>query len=196
VRGDGNEQRLEYPIGTVLHRTSGWVSSPRISRDGRRVAFADHPIVGDDQGHVAVVEAGSPVRRLSGPMNFLHGIAWTADGREVVASFGTADEGAFLSAFAPGTPPRTLLRTVTRTRLLDIAPSGAILLSSDSFSVSVEGRLAGGLPTGRWSGSGAAGSRGANTRRSPTGERTGPSRSARDWPPGSRRMAGGPSSTP
>jgi len=147
VRGDGNEQRLEYPIGTVLHRTGGWVSSPRISRDGRRVAFADHPIVGDDQGHVAVVEAGSPVRRLSGPLNFLHGVAWSADGREVVASFGTADEGAFLSAFAPGTPPRTLLRTITRTRLHDIAASGAILLSSDSYSVSVEGRLAAGLST-------------------------------------------------
>jgi hypothetical protein len=145
VRGDGNEQRLEYPIGTVLHRTNGWVSSPRISRDGRRVAFADHPIVGDDQGHVAVVEAGSPVRRLSEPLNFLHGVAWSVEGREVVASFGTADEGAFLSAFAPGAPPRTLLRTITRTRLHDIAPSGAILLSSDSYSVSVEGRLAAGL---------------------------------------------------
>ena len=147
VRGDGNEQRLEYPIGTVLHRTTGWISSPRISRDGRRVAFADHPIVGDDQGTVAVVEAGSPVRRLSEPVNFLHGVAWSADGREVVASFGTADEGAFLSAFAPGAPPRTLLRTISRTRLHDIAPSGAILLSSDAFSVSVEGRLAAGLPT-------------------------------------------------
>jgi hypothetical protein len=147
VRGDGNEQRLEYPIGTVLHRTSGWVSSPRISRDGRRVAFADHPIVGDDQGNVAVVESGRPVQRLSGPLNFLHGVAWSADGREVVASFGTADDGAFLSAFASGAPPRTLLRTITRTRLHDIAPSGAILLSSDAFSVSVEGRLAAGLTT-------------------------------------------------
>ena len=47
--------RLEYPIGTRLYETSGGISSPRISPDGERVAFLDHPLVDDSRGSVAVV---------------------------------------------------------------------------------------------------------------------------------------------
>ncbi|MGA8072317.1 MAG: protein kinase, partial [Candidatus Acidiferrales bacterium] len=35
--------RLEYPVGKVLYETNGWVSHPRFSRDGKRIAFLDHP---------------------------------------------------------------------------------------------------------------------------------------------------------
>ncbi|MBZ0111908.1 MAG: hypothetical protein K8J08_05580, partial [Thermoanaerobaculia bacterium] len=70
VRSDGVGQRLEYPIGTTIYRNEGWISSPRISHDGRRVAFADHPIGGDDIGYVTVVEPGKPLVRASGLLNF------------------------------------------------------------------------------------------------------------------------------
>src|SRR5262249_60344277 len=56
VRDSGAIQRLEYPIGKVLHETGGWISHPRISPDGLRVAFLDHPIGGDDRGRVVVVD--------------------------------------------------------------------------------------------------------------------------------------------
>jgi eukaryotic-like serine/threonine-protein kinase len=144
VRSDGNEQRLEYPVGTVLHRTNGWITSPRIARDGKRVAFADHPIPGDDQGTVAVVEAGSAAKKLSEPLNFLHGVAWSADGGEIVASYGTTDQGGVVTAFVSGRPPRELLRTIVTVRLHDIAASGAILLTADSVPVSIQGQLAAG----------------------------------------------------
>ena len=145
VRSDGGEQRLEYPVGTVLHRTNGWISSPRIARDGKRVALVDHPIPGDDQGVVAVVEAGSAAIKLSEPLNFLHGLAWSGDGSEIVASYGTTDQGGTITAFAPGRPPRELLRTIATARLHDIAASGAILLTADSVPISIEGRLAAGF---------------------------------------------------
>jgi hypothetical protein len=144
VRSDGSEQRLEYPIGTILHRTNGWISSPRIARDGRRVAFVDHPIPGDDQGTVAVVEKDAAAQKLSEPLNFLHGLAWSADGEEIVASYGTTDQGGILTAFAAGRPPREVLRTIATTRLHDIAASGALLVTADSVPVSIEGRLAAG----------------------------------------------------
>ena len=35
--------RLEYPVGKVVYETSGWLSHPRISPDGSKVAFLDHP---------------------------------------------------------------------------------------------------------------------------------------------------------
>ncbi len=43
--------RLEYPVGHVLYETDGYVSDVRVSPKGELVAFADHPLFGDDGGH-------------------------------------------------------------------------------------------------------------------------------------------------
>ena len=58
VRRVGSLERLEFPIGTVLYQTSGFISHIRFSRDGQRIAFADHPLYSDDNGDVAVVDLG------------------------------------------------------------------------------------------------------------------------------------------
>ena len=42
VHDQGSKDLLEYPIGTVLYETAGYVSDPRVSPDGTRVAFMDH----------------------------------------------------------------------------------------------------------------------------------------------------------
>ena len=50
--------RLEYPIGKVLLDSIDWISHPKISPDGKWVAFADHENPGgDDEGSVAVIGA-------------------------------------------------------------------------------------------------------------------------------------------
>ena len=39
----GNSRdRLEFPAGTALHEASGYLSNPRVSPDGSRVAFVEH----------------------------------------------------------------------------------------------------------------------------------------------------------
>ncbi len=48
--------RLEYPIGKVLYETAGWITYPRISPRGDRIAFLDHPALGEDDGSVAIVD--------------------------------------------------------------------------------------------------------------------------------------------
>ena len=50
VRSFAGRHRLEYPEGTVLYETSGWISDARVSPDGQTVAFLDHPLLGDDRG--------------------------------------------------------------------------------------------------------------------------------------------------
>src|ERR1700733_13329681 len=53
-----NHWRLEYPVGKVLYDTINWISHPKISPDGRWLAFADHEVPGgDDRGSVAVIAA-------------------------------------------------------------------------------------------------------------------------------------------
>ena len=44
VRFAAGKVRLEYPLGKVLYETEGWISDARVSPDGERVAFIDHPI--------------------------------------------------------------------------------------------------------------------------------------------------------
>src|SRR5581483_1916991 len=46
----GGRFRLEFPIGTPVYETSGFVTNVRVSPDGQRIAFLDHPILGDDRG--------------------------------------------------------------------------------------------------------------------------------------------------
>ena len=52
----GTNEVLEYPIGTALERTNGWFSHPRISPDGKLIAYIEHPVLGDDRGYVKVVD--------------------------------------------------------------------------------------------------------------------------------------------
>ena len=82
--GNGRD-RLEYPAGTVLHEASGYLSNPRVSPDGSRVAFVEHHAAlrrsrlgqgrrprreGDDADRGAVRRAGAGVdaRRVDDPV--------------------------------------------------------------------------------------------------------------------------------
>ncbi len=82
----GNRSRLEYPIGKVVFDTPAWVSNVRVSPDGKLVAFIDHPVRGDNEGVVKVVDAAGKVR-MTGPRAF-SGLTWSPRGDEV---WSTAD---------------------------------------------------------------------------------------------------------
>jgi Tol biopolymer transport system component len=63
----GDRARLEYPIGTVIEEFSGWLSHPRLSPDGRTVAYVEHPERGDNAGRLVLLEVGSRKKRTIGP---------------------------------------------------------------------------------------------------------------------------------
>ena len=83
-----NHWRLEYPIGKVLFDSINWISLPRISADGKWVAFADHENPGgDDEGSVAVIAAdgsdNNKDRKLSSGWLSLEGVLWSPSGDEI-----------------------------------------------------------------------------------------------------------------
>jgi serine/threonine protein kinase len=67
VRENSGTWQIEYPIGKVLYSVKiGYLSDPRVSPDGERVAFFEHQIAGDDRGNVKVVDRSGQVAVLTG----------------------------------------------------------------------------------------------------------------------------------
>jgi eukaryotic-like serine/threonine-protein kinase len=78
--------RLEYPIGKVLLDSINWVSDPKISADGKWIAFLDHENnIGDDEGSVAVIAADGKgeEKKLSSGWESMEGILWSPSGNEI-----------------------------------------------------------------------------------------------------------------
>ena len=76
--------RLEYPIGKVLLDGINWISHPKISPDGKWIAFADHENAGgDDQGSIAVIDMEGRERKLSSGWTAAQGIVWSPSGDEI-----------------------------------------------------------------------------------------------------------------
>ncbi len=87
VRESGDRRRLEYPIGKVLYETSGWISNPRVSRDGSRIAFIDHPQRGDSLGSLAIVDAGGRKKTLTDTFSPF-ALSWSPKGDEIWCTWG------------------------------------------------------------------------------------------------------------
>ncbi|MGA9353556.1 MAG: protein kinase [Terriglobales bacterium] len=76
--------RLEYPLGKVLLDTINWISTPKISPDGKWVAIADHEnTAGDDEGSISVIDISGQEKKLSPGWESIEGLTWAPTGDEV-----------------------------------------------------------------------------------------------------------------
>jgi serine/threonine protein kinase len=128
------KDRLEYPIGTVLYETAGYLSDMRMSADGQRIAFAEHPEKGDDRGMVAVVDLKGGHKVLTPQYLSLEGLAWSTRDNNIVfsASVGggllTVSQVSLGGDVYPGTP------AVGNAVIQDIARDGRrLIMRSDYF---------------------------------------------------------------
>jgi serine/threonine protein kinase/Tol biopolymer transport system component len=133
VRRVGDQHRLEYPPGKILFTTQGWVSQVRISPDGSRIAFFDHPWYGDDAGSVAVIDSKGRESTLSRGWSTEQGLAWSPSGREVW--FTAASEGSRRALYAVTLEgrQRPVLQAPASLRIHDIFRDGRALLTNDAF---------------------------------------------------------------
>jgi hypothetical protein len=148
VRRLGDRHRLEYPPGKVLYSTPGWVSDARISPDGSRIAFFDHPAYGDDSGSVAVIDAVGRKSTLSSGWETEKGLAWSPSGGEVW--FSAASEGVHRALYAVtlSRRQRPVLRAPASLRIHDIFRDGRALLTNDAVRGGILG-IAPGTPKER-----------------------------------------------
>ena len=82
----GGRDRLEYPIGTVLHETNGYLSSVRVSPRGDRVAFLEHPRRDSSRGLLTVVDRSGAKKVLTKDWARLRPVLWSPTGEEVFFS--------------------------------------------------------------------------------------------------------------
>jgi eukaryotic-like serine/threonine-protein kinase len=147
VREVGKRQRLEYPIGKVLFETDGWVSHPRISGDGSRIAFAEHPSYGNDDGFISIVSAGKAPTRMTPEFQGLQGVAWSGDGKEIWFAGGneSATNGSRYQLWAvrPGGKPRLVYGPPLDIWLHDISATGAVIFAGENSRGEIGGLLKG-----------------------------------------------------
>jgi len=139
VRRVGGKVRLEYPLGKVLYETAGWVSHPRVSPDGKLVAFIDHAYQRDDDGTIATVDQAGNKKTLTGEFVSVQGLAWWPEGNEIWFTGTTSGSSRELRAVTlTGKERLVYLGTGTLT-LHDISKDGRVLFSRDDLRAGMIG---------------------------------------------------------
>jgi hypothetical protein len=123
-------QRVEYPLGKVLHTSIGQLKYLRMSRPGGRIALVEGTGGG---ARVLVLEGGKPARAIMTKAEDLFaatltGLAWHPKEREVWVSELQGNQTTFWALKLDGSR-RMLWRGPGTVRLLDLAADGRALVT-------------------------------------------------------------------
>jgi serine/threonine protein kinase len=129
--GLNGEQRLEYPEGTILYKSGGWMSYPRFSPKGDKIAFFEHP-VGDYSGSIAVLDlASKKTTYITSDWQALKGLAWNPKTNDIW--FGGSKENKTVSINAVSLSGQLQKRLYAvagqNARVEDISDQGRILIN-------------------------------------------------------------------
>jgi hypothetical protein len=135
--------KLEYPAGKVLYKNSGYVGNPRVSPDGTRVAFIDHPSLEDSKGSITIADTAGKVTSISSGWNEVEGLAWRPDGKEIWFTAAKTGEAQALYAATLSGKTRLLIRAPVSLRIHDISREGSVLLTRDALRQGVKAGASG-----------------------------------------------------
>jgi len=134
IRSVGGVDRLEFPIGTVLHQAPGYLSDLRVSPRGDKVAFFEHPVRWDDRGEVLVVDLKGHPTVLASGFESLEGLAWDADADRVLFTGTSAGSSSYsIYAAAPNGTLSTLIPSPNALDLYDARPGARWLVARDDM---------------------------------------------------------------
>lgn len=131
IRPGMSGQQLEYPIGQSLYKSDGWMTYPRFSPKGDKIAFFEHPI-GDTSGSIIVLDVASQKKiNLSTDWKFLKGLAWNPNGDQVWFGGGKSTKHLSINAVSLSGQPRMNVYDVPgmAARIEDISDDGRILIN-------------------------------------------------------------------
>ncbi len=132
-----DEDRVEYPIGTVLARSAGYFSDIRVSPTGDQVALFDHQALYDDRGTVVILGRNGAVLARSPVHWALEGLAWSREPDRVMYTGSTATNGSYtaLTAYSMDLHGRMQLALASAggITLQDISASNRWLVTHDDL---------------------------------------------------------------
>jgi eukaryotic-like serine/threonine-protein kinase len=124
VRILGAKRQLEYPLGTPIFETTGFILAVRVSPGGDALAILHWPSSGPHE--VTVLDRKGTVK--SSIASEASGIAWAPNGSEIWFSSGNA----LWTASAAGGERRLAYQGLYELRLDDISREGALLVTAQN----------------------------------------------------------------
>ncbi len=143
VHNVDGKNRLEYPIGKVLYETDGYITYPRISPKGDRIAFMDHKVLWDNRGTVATVDLAGNRTVLTEEFSGEEGLAWSAAGDEIWFTAGPNGENMNLFAVTLARKMREVLRVPAEIWIQDVARDGRVLMTRVKSASDLAGQAPG-----------------------------------------------------
>jgi eukaryotic-like serine/threonine-protein kinase len=137
------KSHLEYPIGKVLYETVGWISNLNFSPKGDRLAFIDHPLLGDDGGSVSIIDLHGKKSDLTERWASAIGLAWSPSGDEIWFTATATGFSRSLRGVTPSGKFRELLTAPGTLTLHDAGSGGRALISRDALRAGAIGLLPG-----------------------------------------------------
>jgi Tol biopolymer transport system component len=147
VRELNGKQRVEFPIGNVLYETDARPPlSPRVSFDGKLVAFFDYDKEAEDYS-VSVVGPNHPRQILAHGFRGIGGLNWAPDGKEI--RFSAVQTGADPTLYAVDLSgaQRAVAQAAGFIVLQDLARNGQALMNSVNSRLGITYLPLSGAPT-------------------------------------------------
>nr|WP_275975997.1 protein kinase [Geothrix oryzisoli] len=138
VRNQEGKARLEFPAGNPIAESSGWISHPRVSPRGDRIAYLEHPVSGDDAGYPVVVDRQGARLPLTALWPSIQGLAWKGDEVWFTAAEHGVARGLYAVSGSGGTP-RLVLKVPAPLTLHDISRDGRrVLLAKEVMRTGIQ----------------------------------------------------------
>ncbi len=135
VRDRNGKSCLEFPIGNIIFETTGWISHPRFSPAGKKIAFIEHPLNYDDRGYVVLLDLDvkENKRILTDKSVSILGLAWLND--EIWFTVSYQGSARMIKAVNLKGEERPVFRGTGSLTLQDISGRGEVLVTDNKMRV-------------------------------------------------------------
>ena len=124
----GGMWRLEeFPSHRILHETAGYITSPRVSPGGDRIAFLAHQLRFDNRGWAVILDRAGKTNAVSSEWTWVEGLTWSPTGKEVWFSATKTSDRMDLHALSVSGAERQVASLPVSFIAQDIAADGRVL---------------------------------------------------------------------